>query len=117
MSRNQSKRTDTLTGQTLIFSRETAQGIIENRVNVTTWQSWKSYLEDDTSGFYHEDTGVQFTPTYRTLKDGSRARYWNARKQHNGKLYTAYIGKSDKMTLKKIQEKARQVLSKAGIED
>lgn len=114
MSRNQHKDTDTLSGKQLRFKRQDPTGETDNVIkDITLWESWERYLESKkTKGFYVEDEGISFGRTYRTLSNGTRARYWHAIKRVDGRLYRVYAGRSEDLTLEKIIDKCEQLQAK-----
>src|SRR5713226_1704062 len=71
-------------------------------VDTSDWYVWLSTASTFT---FHSEHG---TFTARKERAGSRrgGEYWKAYRRRNGKLYRAYLGKSEELTLEQLQSVA-----------
>src|SRR5216684_3759221 len=81
-------------------------------VDTADWYAWLSTASTFT---FHSEHG---TFTARKERAGSRrgGEYWKAYRRRQGKLYRAYLGKSEELTLEQLQSVA-VVLASKGAED
>ncbi len=83
-----------------------------HRLTVET-ASWFAWLEQASTFAFEGPTGT-FTASKEHMKRGSA--YWKAYRKRDGKLHRAYLGKSNEMTLERLQTVAA-ILARDGIID
>lgn len=83
-------------GQTLTYYQSGQP--LHLQVNTSEWYTW---LRTASTFTFH---GEQGSFTARKEPAGSRrgGEYWKAYRRHHGKLYRAYLGKSEELTLKRL---------------
>src|ERR1700724_2613625 len=93
-------------GNTLTYhqSGQPAQLLLDTR----DWYAWLSTASTFT---FHSEHG---TFTARKERAGSRrgGEYWKAYRRRHGKLYRAYLGKSEELTLEQMESVAVVLASK-----
>src|SRR5215469_15257039 len=82
-------------------------------VDTSGWYAW---LDAASTFTFHSEHG---TFTARKERAGSRrgGEYWKAYRRRHGKLYRAYLGKSEELTLEQLQSVAVVLASKGAGED
>src|SRR2546422_617931 len=93
-------------GNTLIYQQSGQPAHL--LVDTPDWYAWLSTASTFT---FHSEHG---TFTARKERAGSRrgGEYWKAYRRRQGKLYRAYLGKSEELTLEQLQSVATVLASK-----
>ena len=74
-------------------------------VGSTAWLEWLSQPEH--CSFHFRDAAGEFTARKERKQRGSW--YWVAYRQIDGKLHKTYLGKSETLTLERLQSAARKL--------
>src|SRR3989440_8098838 len=100
-SREESAMTPTVQGQTLVYWQDGQEQVLT--VDTAAWFAW---LETASSFSFVSETG---SLTARRERAGHKRGgwYWKAYRKQHGKLSSRYLGKSQTITLARLQAVAR----------
>lgn len=76
------------------------------------WWQWLSRASVTT--FYFESNLGTFSTFTARIESRSNSLYWYAFRKHQGKLYKAYLGRTENLTLAKLYQVAEQLDKKIG---
>ena len=105
MPRTENKSTPKVIGDTLYHE---SGGLT---VGSPEWWAWLNHQENKI--FYVELSVGSFTARKERRRSGDHNRtYWYAYRNHGQKLYKCYLGVSERLTLTRLTEVARQITEK-----
>src|SRR5690349_4024849 len=90
------------------FVSDTNNGPTDLNLKVGTYE-WFNWLKNLTS-FAYEDTAGTFTARKELAKSGQG--YWKAYRKKKNKLYQYYLGKSEDLTLQRLQQAAEELANR-----
>ena len=85
-----------------VILKQSADGVRRRTIGVGS-PEWFSWI-DLATAFACDDPPVSFTVRRRTHRNGW---HWEAYKRLNGKLHSTYIGKSEALTLERLDQARR----------
>src|SRR5256885_16060639 len=96
-SREESAMTPTVQGETLVYLQDEQEQ--ELTVGTPAWFAW---LETASTFSFVSDEGL-FTARHERSGQHRGGRYWKAYRKQNGKLSSRYLGKSESLSLERLQ--------------
>src|ERR671937_2150331 len=102
-SREESAMTPTIQGETLIYRQDGQEQVLT--VDTAAWFAW---LETASTFSFVSETG-SFTARREQAGHKRGGWYWKAYRKQHGKLSSRYLGKSETLTLARLQAVAQDL--------
>src|SRR6266581_4430032 len=103
-SREESAMTPTIQGETLVYRQDGQEQVLT--VDTTAWFAW---LETASTFSFVSETG-RFTARREQAGHKRGGWYWKAYRKQHGKLSSRYLGKSETITLARLQTVAQALV-------
>ena len=94
------KNLPTVTGKTLLYKRQGHEQVV--LVGTPDWYAWLQHEK----AFSFRTSSRQFTARKEQASNGRGGWYWKAYYRRAGKLCSTYLGKSERLSLERLQEVA-----------
>src|SRR5256884_2165532 len=104
-SREESAMTPTIQGETLVYRQDGQEQVLT--VDTAAWFAW---LETASTFSFVSETG-RFTARREQASHKRGGWYWKAYRKQHGKLSSRYLGKSETLTLARLQTVAQTMVA------